>query len=120
LDTLPYNAHTTAIDALWVGLPVLTCLGEAFAGRVAGSLLNAIGLPELIASSAQEYEELAVELANDAQRLARLRQKLSANRLTAPLFDTPLYTTHLERAYSIIYGRYQNDLPAEHIMVQTT
>ena len=114
LDTLPYNAGTTASDALWMGLPVLTCLGEAFAGRVAASLLKAIQLPELIASDQLEYEELAVELAHDAQRLAGIKQKLAANRLTTSLFDTPRFTKHLEAAYTKIYERYRADLPAEH------
>jgi predicted O-linked N-acetylglucosamine transferase (SPINDLY family) len=117
LDTLPYNAGTTASDALWVGLPVLTCLGEAFAGRVAASLLKAIQLPELIASGEAEYEELAVELATNAQRLAEIKQRLATNRLTTPLFDTPMSTKQLEAAYTKIYERYHADLPAEHTYV---
>ena len=78
LDTLPYNAHTTANDALWAGLPVLTCLGESFAGRVAASLLNAVGLPELITRSLEEYEALALRLAQDPVLLASLKAKLCA------------------------------------------
>jgi len=117
LDTLPCNAHTTASDALWAGLPVLTCLGSAFAARVAASLLNTIGLPELIISTLEQYQQLAVALAGDAQRLAHIRQRLAEHRLTSPLFDTRLFTTHLEAAYSRIYERYQADLPAEHIAV---
>ncbi len=113
LDTLPYNAHTTASDALWAGLPVLTRLGEAFAGRVAGSLLRAIGLPELIAATEARYEQLAVELATDPERLARIRQTLAHNRLAAPLFDTPRFTRHLEAAYGKIIERYQAGLPPE-------
>src|SRR5208283_2921467 len=80
IDTLPCNAHTTASDALWAGLPLLTCIGEAFAGRVAASLLNAVRLPELIASTQAEYEELAVELAHNPRRLGEIRQKLAHNR----------------------------------------
>jgi len=99
LDTLPYNAHTTASDALWAGLPVLTCAGDTFAGRVAGSLLRAIGLDELITASPREYEALALQLARDPERLARLRARLMQNRRTYPLFDTERYTRHLEASY---------------------
>jgi protein O-GlcNAc transferase len=99
LDTLPYNAHTTASDALWAGLPVLTLKGPTFPGRVAASLLKAIGLPELVTHSAQEFEELAVALASDAPRLATLRNRLKANRSTHPLFDTKRFTRHLEQAF---------------------
>ncbi len=99
LDTLPYNAHTTASDALWAGLPVLTAIGETFAGRVAASLLTAIGLPELIAPSVADYEEMAFTLATDRARLAELRAKLGHNRLTTPLFDIAGYTRHIEAAY---------------------
>lgn len=115
LDTRPYNAHATAIDALWAGLPVLTCVGSAFAGRVAAGLLEAIGLPQLITPTPERYEELAVELATDPQRLAAIRKKLSENRLTAPLFDTRLFVKHLEAAYTQIYARYQAEMPPEHI-----
>jgi predicted O-linked N-acetylglucosamine transferase (SPINDLY family) len=87
IDTLPCNAHTTASDALWAGLPVLTCMGESFASRVAASLLNAIEMPELITSSFTEYEELAVALGKDSQRVQALKQKLENNKLTTPLFD---------------------------------
>ncbi len=99
LDTLPYNAHTTASDALWAGLPLLTCRGETFAGRVAASLLTAVGLPELITSSLEEYEATALALATDAARLAGLREKLAGNRDTAPLFDTDRFARALEDAY---------------------
>ena len=99
LDTLPYNAHTTASDALWAGLPVLTCSGETFAGRVAGSLLRTIGLRELITTSLDEYEALALRLARDAPLLAQLRDNLAENRLTSPLFDTECFTRNLEAAY---------------------
>jgi predicted O-linked N-acetylglucosamine transferase (SPINDLY family) len=99
LDTLPCNAHTTASDALWAGLPVLTCSGDTFAGRVAGSLLMAIGLPELITGSLEEYERAALALAQDPQRLAALRQKLAKNRDTSALFDLVKYTGNIEAAY---------------------
>jgi protein O-GlcNAc transferase len=119
LDTLPCNAHTTASDALWVGLPVLTRIGEAFAGRVAASLLNAIDVPELITTTQEQYEALAVELATDRGRLEVIREKLAKNRSTKPLFDTELFTEHLEDAYRQMYERYQADLPPEHIYVRS-
>ena len=100
LDTLPYNAHTTASDALWAGLPVLTCAGSTFAGRVAGSLLRAIGLEELVTATPEEYEALALCLAKDAGLLMRLRSRLAQNRPSFPLFDTARSTRHLEAAYT--------------------
>ncbi len=118
LDTLPCNAHTTASDALWVGLPVLTCMGESFVGRVAGSLLNAIGLAELITATVEQYEALAVELAGDPQRLAAIRARLADNRLRAPLFDTQLFTRHIEQAYTRMYQRQQHGLPPDHFFVE--
>jgi protein O-GlcNAc transferase len=99
LDTLPINAHTTAAEALWTGLPLVTCRGEAFAGRVAASLLHAIGLPELVTSSLEEYEALALQLAKDASRLQSIRRKLEQNRLSYLLFDTNRFRRHLEAAY---------------------
>jgi predicted O-linked N-acetylglucosamine transferase (SPINDLY family) len=117
LDTLPYNAGTTASDALWAGLPVLTCAGNSFAGRVAASLLQAIELPELITTSAAAYEELAVSLATNPALIAGIRQKLAANRLTTRLFDTPRFTRHLEDAFTQIYERQRNGLPPEHLQV---
>ena len=100
LDTLPYNAHTTASDALWAGVPVVTCLGPTFAGRVAGSLLHAVGLPELITNSLEEYEALAQKLAGDPALLGSLRERLSQGRLSHPLFDTVRLTRHIEAAYA--------------------
>src|SRR6185503_7464420 len=102
LDTLPYNAHTTASDALWAGLPVVTCLGTTFAGRVAASLLTAIGLPELITHSLEDYEALALKLATDTHLLRATREKLERNRLTTPLFDTKRFTKHIETAYTMM------------------
>jgi predicted O-linked N-acetylglucosamine transferase (SPINDLY family) len=118
LDSLPFNAGTTASDALWAGLPVLTRRGEAFASRMAASLLTAIDLPELITDTKEDYESLAVELAANPERLNGIRQKLARNRLTAPLFDTPRFTRHLEEAYRQMYERYQADLPPDHIYVR--
>lgn len=118
LDTLPYNAHTTTSDALWAGLPVLTCTGEAFASRVAASLLNAIGLPELITSTQQDYESLAIELACNPFKLTAIRHKLGVHRTTMPLFDTPLFTRHLETAYTEIYDRFHAGLPPDYIYVE--
>jgi predicted O-linked N-acetylglucosamine transferase (SPINDLY family) len=119
LDTLPYNAGTTASDALWSGLPVLTLMGETFAGRVAASLLNAIRLPELITTSREQYEALAVELATKPTRLAQIRRALASNCSTTPLFDTPLFASRLESAYASIHERYQADLPPQHIFVDS-
>jgi predicted O-linked N-acetylglucosamine transferase (SPINDLY family) len=99
LDTLPYNAHTTASDALWAGLPLVTRLGEAFAGRVAASLLNAIGLPELVTHSIEDYETLALRLAKDPSLLQGYRNQLAKNRLTHPLFDTDRFRRHMEASY---------------------
>jgi predicted O-linked N-acetylglucosamine transferase (SPINDLY family) len=114
LDTLPYNAHTTASDALWAGLPVLTQIGETFAGRVAASLLTAIGLPELITSTSKAYENLAIELAKSPEKLAALKRKLAENRLTTPLFNTQSFTREIESAYAAIYERYQKGLSPAH------
>src|SRR5262249_36920430 len=117
LDTLPYNGHTTASDALWAGLPVLTRIGETFAARVAASLLTAIGLSELITSTPQAYETLAFELATNPKKLAAIKSKLATNRLTTPLFDTQMYTRHIEAAYAAMYERYQAGLPPDHIII---
>jgi protein O-GlcNAc transferase len=107
LDTLPYNAHTTASDALWAGLPILTCQGRAFAGRVASSLLNAIGLTELITDDPQAYEALALRLATDATLLNGLRDRLARNRLNHPLFDTDRSRRHIEAAYVTMLERWR-------------
>ena len=118
LDTLPYNAHTTTSDALWAGLPVLTCMGSGFAGRVAASLLNAIHLPELITTSQADYEALATQLAHESQQLQHIRMKLAQNRLTTPLFNARLFTQHLETAYVKMYERGQQALPIEHMTIE--
>jgi predicted O-linked N-acetylglucosamine transferase (SPINDLY family) len=100
LDTLPCNAHTTASDALWAGLPVVTCSGDTFASRVAGSLLMAIDMPELVTTSLEEYEQAALALARSPQRLIALRQKLQNNRDASALFDLPKLTGNIEAAYT--------------------
>jgi len=107
LDTLPFNAHTTASDALWAGLPVLTCRGEAFAGRVAASLLHAIGVPELITSNLEEFQALALKLARDSALLAEIKAKLARNRNTYPLFNTVRFTRHIEAAYTTMWEIWQ-------------
>ena len=117
LDTHPYNAHTTALDSLKIGVPVLTLMGHSFASRVAASLLNAIGLPELITNTQEEYEALAIELAMNPQKLTDIKLKLANNRLTTPLFDTPLFAKNLEAAYIKMYERYQADLSPDHISI---
>jgi predicted O-linked N-acetylglucosamine transferase (SPINDLY family) len=117
LDTLPYNAGTTASDALWAGLPVLTCAGRGFAGRIAASLLTAINMPELITSAVTQYEDMAVKLAMTPTLMAAIRQKLALNRLTTPLFDTVQFTRSLETAYAGVLRRYDADLQPEHFYV---
>jgi predicted O-linked N-acetylglucosamine transferase (SPINDLY family) len=117
LDTLPYNAHTTASDALWAGLPVLTCRGETFAGRVAASLLHNLHLPELITATLEDYVRLAIELATHPEKRAAINQKLADNRLTTPLFDTKLFTRHIEQAYAAMVERHRAGLAPDHIVV---
>ena len=117
LDTTPYNAHTTAIDALFAGLPVLTCMGHTFPGRVAGSLLQVIGMPELITGSLQEYEDLALKLTWDCALLERLKHKLLLNRETSPLFDTKRYCRNLESAFITMWERQQRGEHAESFAV---
>jgi predicted O-linked N-acetylglucosamine transferase (SPINDLY family) len=117
LDTLPYNAHTTASDALWMDVPVLTLVGETFAGRVAASLLSAIHLPELITTTPDAYVRMAIELATQPQRLAALKRKLGENRLTTPLFDTQRFTRQIEGAFTAIHRRHQAGLAPDQIVV---
>jgi predicted O-linked N-acetylglucosamine transferase (SPINDLY family) len=111
LDTLPCNAHTTASDALWAGLPVLTCAGRTFPGRVAASLLHAAGLAELVTDSLAAYEALALALARDPARLADIRERLASNRLACPLFDTERFRRHIESAYVTMWERSQRGEP---------
>jgi predicted O-linked N-acetylglucosamine transferase (SPINDLY family) len=117
LDTLPFNAGATGSPTLWAGLPLLTCIGEALASRMGASLLRAIGLPELVTTTQADYEALAVALALDKERYHEVRERLRRNRLTAPLFDVPRFTRHLEAAYSAMYERHQADLVPEHIHI---
>jgi protein O-GlcNAc transferase len=120
LDTLPYNAHTTACDALWAELPVLTCIGTTFPGRVAASLLRAIGLPQLITRSLEEYESRALGLARDPGQLHEIRQSLAANRTSWSLFDTDRFRRHLETAYIEMWERHQRGEPPTAFAVMPT
>jgi predicted O-linked N-acetylglucosamine transferase (SPINDLY family) len=117
LDTFPYNAHTTANDALRVGLPLLTLIGETFASRVAASLLNSVGLSDLITTNQEGYEALAIELAINPDRLRNLKSKLLSNLPGSSLSNTKLFTQNIEKAYQEMYRRYQEDLPPETITI---
>ncbi len=117
LDTFPYNAGTTASDALWSELPIVTLMGKSFASRMAASILNAIGLPELITSTQEEYEALAIELALNPKKLADIKLKLANNRSITHLFNTPLFTKKIEAAYVKMYDHYQNNLQPEHLFI---
>jgi predicted O-linked N-acetylglucosamine transferase (SPINDLY family) len=118
LDTFNYNAHTTASEALWAGLPIVTKLGKGFAARVAGSLLNAVGLPELITHDEEAYEALILELATKPKKLSAIKQKLEVNRLSKPLFDTEQYTKHLENGYLQAYQRHFDGKKPDTIFVK--
>ena len=117
LDTLPYNAHTTASDALWMGLPLVTLVGATFPGRVASSLLQALDVPELVTHTAEAYEALAVELAMQPEKLKALREKILAHRQTKPLFNTEQFTRHFEQALQAMHQRHQTGLKPEAINV---
>jgi predicted O-linked N-acetylglucosamine transferase (SPINDLY family) len=117
LDTHPYNAHTTAIDSLKAGVPLVTLMGQSFASRVAGSLLNAVGLPGLITNTQKEYEALAIELAMNPMKLMDIKLKLTNNCNNSPLFNTPLFTKNIEMAFNEMYERYQAGLKPEHITI---
>jgi predicted O-linked N-acetylglucosamine transferase (SPINDLY family) len=112
LDTLPCNAHTTASDALWAGLPVLTCAGETFAGRVAGSIVRAAGLSELVTNSPRDYEALALALAHEPARLNDIRSRLGAGRENLPLFDMAKRTRNLEALYARMAETWRSGKPA--------
>lgn len=120
LDTLPYNAHSTAADALWAGLPVLTCKGGAFAGRVAASLLNAIGLDEMIASDIEGYKSLALRLAQEPEMLADVKRKLARNRETHPLFDRQRFARNIESAYATMWDIWTRGEPPRSFAVGGT
>jgi predicted O-linked N-acetylglucosamine transferase (SPINDLY family) len=113
LDTLPYNAHGMGSDALWAGLPLLTCAGRSFAARVCGSLLHAVGLPELVTASLADYEALALRLASDPALLGDIRARLAANRLSMPLFDIDRFRRHIEAAYTRMWVRHLRGEPPE-------
>jgi predicted O-linked N-acetylglucosamine transferase (SPINDLY family) len=117
LDTFPYNAHTTASDALWAGLPLLTCVGNTFAGRVAASLLNAVDLPELVTVTPTEYEERAILLAAEPRRLHEVNSRLLDRRSSAALFDTPRFARHLEAALQVIHERHVSGSAPAHVWV---
>ena len=117
LDTFPFCAQTTASDALWAGVPVLTRVGESSMSRICASLLNAIELPELITKTQSEYEATAIELATNPVKLNAIKDKLARNRLTTALFDTPKFTKNIEAAYMQMYERYQDDLASDHIYI---
>jgi protein O-GlcNAc transferase len=107
VDTTGYNAHTTSNDALWAGLPVLTCAGQSFPSRVAASLLQAVGLPELVTETLDAYEALALKLAHDPALLRSIRDRLERNRLTRPLFDGDRFRSHIEAAYLTMWDIWQ-------------
>jgi protein O-GlcNAc transferase len=119
LDTFRYNAHTTASDALWAGLPLITMPGKSFAARVGASLLNAVGLPELIAETPEDYERLALTLATDPVKLLALKEKLAATRQNARLFRSTAFTRHLEAAFDQAYARYiAGAMPADIVVAE--
>jgi predicted O-linked N-acetylglucosamine transferase (SPINDLY family) len=120
LDTFPVNAHTTASDALWAGCPVLTLAGETFVSRVAGSLLQAVGLPELTTMSLNEYYSLALRLARDAAYLGELRSRLAANRKTSRLFDAGQFAGNLEKAYLTMWEIHASGQSARAFAVRST
>jgi predicted O-linked N-acetylglucosamine transferase (SPINDLY family) len=111
LDTLPYNAHSTASDALWTGVPLITCSGRSYAARVAGSMLTSIGMEELIARDLADYEAMALSLARSPERLAALRGKLAGNRSSYPLFDIARLARQVESAYETMWKRHLDGLP---------
>jgi predicted O-linked N-acetylglucosamine transferase (SPINDLY family) len=111
LDTLPYNAHTTCSDALWMGLPLLTCVGDTFASRVAGSLLKAAGLDELITYTFADYENKALFLAKNLEALHTMKQKLLSEKMTSDLFDTAKFARSLEAIYKNIEASHVNQNP---------
>ena len=118
IDTIPFNAITTANDALWSGLPVLTRTGESFSSRVGASLLSSIGLSELITKTEKEYEALAIDLATNPERLKQIKKRLEKNKFVKPLFDTKLFTKNIESAYTMMHEKYLKNLPLENIEIK--
>ena len=119
LDTYPYNAHTTASDALWAGLPILTRIGNSFSSRVAASLLNSVGLQDLITNSDETYMQLAIKLGNDPNKLNDIKQKLIESKNTSPLFNTKLYTQNLEQAFALMLNKLNKNSPTENIIIKS-
>jgi len=117
LDTLPYNAHTTASEALWMGLPVLTRCGETFASRVASSLLQGMQISELITTTASDFEQVAINLATHPKRLTSIKRRIANERLTTPVFDTASFTSAIEKAYRMMLERHMNGLAPDDIFV---
>ena len=115
LDTHPYNAGTTASDALKMGLPMITLKGQSYQARMGASIVNALNLPELITRSLEEYEALAIELATNPDRLKAIKDKLASNLSTAPLYDTKLFTKNIESAYIQMYERYHEGFEPDNI-----
>ena len=118
LDTQPYNAGTTASDALKMGLPILTLKGQSYQSRMGASILNAVSLPELITNTPEEYESLAIQLGNDPEKMQAIKDKLANNLSSAPLFDTKRFTKNIEAAYNEMYERHHKGLEPEHIYVE--
>ena len=115
LDTHPYNAGTTASDALKMGLPMVTFLGNSYQARMGASIINALNLPELVTNSLEEYEALAIELATHPEKLKAIKEKLTSNLTTAPLYNTKLFVKNLESAYTTMYERHHEGLEPDHI-----
>ncbi len=118
IDTFPYTAHTTCSDSLWSGLPVITRIGKSFASRVGASVLSAIGLEELITKTEKEYEDLITQFATKPEFLNKIKKKLEKNKNKEPLFNTKLFTSHIEKAYIKIYNNYQSDLSVKNIEIK--
>ena len=118
LDTHPYNAGTTASDALRMGLPMLTRIGESYQARMGASILSALNLPELITTDSEDYESMAIELAKNPAKLRIIKDKLDSNLSTAPLFDTKLFTKSLESAYIEMYENHHKGSEPDHIYVE--
>ena len=117
LDCFNYNAGATANDALWVGLPVLTMIGHSYTARMAGSLLTALSLPELITTTKEEYENRALDLAKNPAQLAKIKNTLRSKRNTEPLFDSNIFARRLEIAYREVYKRYFYDKEPDHVYI---
>ena len=118
LDTHPYNAGTTASDALKMGLPMVTFLGHSYQARMGASIVNALNLPELITNTPEEYEALAIELATDPKKMKTIKDKLARNLTTAPLYNTKLFVKNLESAYTMMYERHHEGLEPDHLYVE--